>query len=77
MTPDNAVPVGLVPAAGRASRLGALPCSKEVFPVAFEAGRARLIIPFALNDQPGRWELRASDVASGVTADLVVALGPE
>lgn len=26
-------PVGLVPAAGEASRLGALPCSKEVFPL--------------------------------------------
>ena len=28
--------VGLIPAAGRAQRLGALPCSKEVFPVGFE-----------------------------------------
>ncbi len=30
--------VGLVPAAGRADRLGALPCSKEIFPLGFEAG---------------------------------------
>lgn len=27
--------VGLVPAAGRAARLGTLPCSKEIFPVGF------------------------------------------
>ena len=30
--------VGLVPAAGRADRLGALPCSKEIFPLGFGAG---------------------------------------
>lgn len=30
--------VGLVPAAGRAKRLGDLPCSKEIFPVGFEPG---------------------------------------
>jgi glucose-1-phosphate thymidylyltransferase len=29
--------VGLVPAAGRARRLGALPCSKEVLPIGFRA----------------------------------------
>ncbi|MEM1202760.1 MAG: hypothetical protein AAGN66_05980 [Acidobacteriota bacterium] len=29
-------PIGLVPAAGRAARLGALPCSKEIFPVGFD-----------------------------------------
>jgi glucose-1-phosphate thymidylyltransferase len=28
--------VGLIPAAGKASRLGALPCSKEIFPVGFK-----------------------------------------
>ena len=28
--------VGLVPAAGRAARLGTLPCSKEIFPIGFE-----------------------------------------
>lgn len=34
--------VGLVPAAGRADRLGALPCSKEIFPVGFrDDGGAR------------------------------------
>jgi glucose-1-phosphate thymidylyltransferase len=36
-------PIGLVPAAGRATRLGPQPCSKEVFPigVAVEQGRSR------------------------------------
>lgn len=29
--------VGLIPAAGRADRLGALPCSKEIFPLGFHA----------------------------------------
>ncbi len=29
--------IGLVPAAGRADRLGALPCSKEIFPLGFVA----------------------------------------
>lgn len=34
--------VGLVPAAGRADRLGDLPCSKEIFPVGFrDAGGVR------------------------------------
>jgi glucose-1-phosphate thymidylyltransferase len=30
--------IGLVPAAGQASRLGKLPCSKELYPVGFEKG---------------------------------------
>ena len=30
--------VGLVPAGGQATRLGQLPCSKEIFPVAFSPG---------------------------------------
>ncbi len=29
--------IGLIPAAGRADRLGALPCSKEIFPLGFRA----------------------------------------
>jgi glucose-1-phosphate thymidylyltransferase len=36
--PDAPPLVGLVPMAGAASRLGSLPCSKEVFPVGFGAG---------------------------------------
>ena len=32
--------VGLVPAAGTASRLGRLPCSKEILPVEFQPGGA-------------------------------------
>jgi len=35
MTVSAAPVVGLVPAAGRADRLGPLPCSKEIFPVGF------------------------------------------
>ncbi|MEM8933013.1 MAG: dTDP-glucose pyrophosphorylase [Acidobacteriota bacterium] len=31
--------IGLIPAAGRARRLGELPCSKEIFPIGFEVGR--------------------------------------
>ncbi len=37
--------IGLVPAAGRADRLGALPCSKEIYPLGFDTdteGRARV-----------------------------------
>ena len=33
---DAASIVALIPAAGRATRLGALPCSKEIFPVGFK-----------------------------------------
>ncbi len=29
--------IGLIPAAGRADRLGALPCSKEIYPLGFDA----------------------------------------
>ena len=30
--------VGLIPAAGRATRIAQLPCSKEVYPVGFKTG---------------------------------------
>ena len=30
--------IGLIPAAGRATRLGPLPCSKEIFPIGFRSG---------------------------------------
>ena len=50
--------IGLVPAAGRADRLGALPCSKEIFPLGFHVDAAgtqrprpvcgRLLSSFAL-----------------------------
>ena len=32
--------IGVIPAAGRATRLGPLPCSKELFPVGFQSGDA-------------------------------------
>ena len=41
MSPNRRQPnevVGLVPAAGRADRLGSLPCSKEIFPLGFRRG---------------------------------------
>ena len=37
--------VGLIPAAGRADRLGALPCSKEIFPLGFRADDAGIERP--------------------------------
>lgn len=61
--------IGLVPAAGRARRLGALPCSKELLPFGFdEAGEAggspRARLPFA--------ELLDSLRAGGVERAFVV-----
>lgn len=38
--------IGLVPAAGRADRLGALPCSKEIFPLGFHADAGRTERPW-------------------------------
>jgi hypothetical protein len=37
-------------------------------------GTATKLLPLALNDQPGRWKIRTTDVASGQTstADLQV-----
>ncbi len=37
--------IGLMPAAGRADRLGVLPCSKEIFPLGFRAGEDGLERP--------------------------------
>lgn len=65
--------IGLVPAAGRAERLGVLPCSKEVLPVGLEAdGRLRvaaddLLEAFAAAGvarayvvlRPGKWDVAA------------------
>ncbi len=42
MSPSRRKPsevIGLVPAAGRAERLGPLPCSKEIFPLGFRRGK--------------------------------------
>lgn len=41
MAPSKPPVAGLVPAAGSADRLGALPCSKEVFPVGFRTAGGR------------------------------------
>ena len=38
-------------------------------------GKARAVIPFALNDAPGTWTLVARDVASGVEAEKAMRLG--
>jgi glucose-1-phosphate thymidylyltransferase len=41
--------VGLIPAAGRASRIGPLPCSKEIYPVGFDrGGRPQAVVRFLL-----------------------------
>ena len=34
-----------------------------------EAGIAKMDIPLALNDPPGKWTLRVSDIATGTTAE--------
>jgi hypothetical protein len=39
-------------------------------------GRARWEIPWALNDAPGRWRVRARDVVSGLAAERVVTPRP-
>jgi glucose-1-phosphate thymidylyltransferase len=78
--------IGLVPAAGRAERLGSLPCSKEVLPVGIEAdGRLRvaaddLLDAFATAGvtrayvvlRPGKWDV-AARLGSG--SDHGLALG--
>jgi len=38
-------------------------------------GRAKFQIPFALNDPPGRWRVRARDVISGLTAERALSRG--
>jgi glucose-1-phosphate thymidylyltransferase len=37
-SPESTEFVGLIPAAGQASRLGLLPCSKELYPVGYHSG---------------------------------------
>jgi len=39
-----------------------------------EGGTARFSIPFALNDVPGRWKIRARDVISGLVAENEVSV---
>ena len=68
-------PVGLVPAAGRASRLGQLPCSKELLPVICDERGPRPVAHFVLTG------LRRAGVTSAVVAitpdktDLLRGLG--
>ena len=38
-------------------------------------GRAAFHIPFALNDAPGAWRVRARDVVSGLTAERSLRRG--
>lgn len=42
--------VGLIPAAGRATRLGSLPCSKEIYPVGWEESRPKVASHYVLED---------------------------
>jgi len=39
-----------------------------------ERGAAEIAIPFALNDAPGVWQIRARDIASGVQSGVTVTL---
>ncbi len=59
--------IGLVPAAGRAGRLGALPCSKEIFPLGFDAGAEGGSRP-----RPVCGRLLESFVAAGVSRAFVL-----
>jgi len=43
--------------------------------VVAKAGAARLDLPTALNDAPGRWTVVATDVASGVSGRAEVSIG--
>jgi len=63
--------VGLIPAAGSASRLGALPCSKEIFPVGEVAGAQGEIRPKAV----GEYLLEAMAGAGIQTAYIVLRDG--
>ncbi len=40
--------------------------------VTVREGRASFEIPFALNDSPGKWRVKARDVVSGLTAEQVI-----
>ena len=39
-------------------------------------GRTTRAIPFAVNDTPGRWTIRATLVQGGAAAEAVIVLGP-
>jgi hypothetical protein len=39
-------------------------------------GRAQFAIPFAMNDAPGQWQVRARDVISGLSASRSLQWGP-
>ena len=43
---------------------------------AFQTGRWTGGVPLALNDPPGKWTLRARDVTSGLTAQVVAEVRP-
>ncbi len=66
----QAPPVALIPAAGLASRLGPLPCSKEILPIQLPDGGARAICDHLLDAlatagvttgflvlSPGKWDI--------------------
>ncbi|MEM9555923.1 MAG: sugar phosphate nucleotidyltransferase [Acidobacteriota bacterium] len=68
--------VGLLPAAGRARRLGELPCSKEVLPVGFEAdGRPRPVARHLLEGWASSGIERALIVLRPEKWDVAAALG--
>lgn len=70
--------IGLIPAAGRARRLGPLPCSKELLPIAVEEGReppVRVLARHLLDSLALAGVERAVMVIDPAKRDLVEYLG--
>ena len=42
--------------------------------VLLDGGRGSFVLPFALNDEPGKYLVRATDVTSGATVEKTIEL---
>jgi hypothetical protein len=42
--------------------------------VLLESGRGSFVLPFALNDEPGKYLVRATNVLSGATVEKTIEL---
>ena len=42
--------------------------------VLLDGGRGSFVLPFALNDKPGKYQVRATDVLSGATVEKTIEL---
>lgn len=78
--------VGLIPAAGVGSRIGHLPCSKEIYPVGFDGLRPKAAVSYLLEAlaaagvataylvlRRGKWDIPAHLAAVGTPAGLDLA----